>query len=34
MLVNAGGRPAELYSLLARVYSCDDPDSDFAVNNG
>jgi hypothetical protein len=34
VLVNAGGRYAELYSLQARAYSCDDPDSDVAVNNG
>ena len=32
-LVNAGGRYAELYSLQARAYTCDDPDSDVAVSN-
>ena len=34
VLVNAGGRYAELYSLQARTYACDDPDSDIQMNNG
>jgi len=34
VLVNAGGRYAELYSLQARAYACDDPDSDIQMNNG
>jgi ATP-binding cassette, subfamily B, bacterial len=32
--LNASGRYAELYSSQASAYACDDPDTDFAVNNG
>ncbi|MFI9379935.1 ATP-binding cassette domain-containing protein [Kutzneria sp. NPDC052558] len=34
VLVNAGGRYAELYSLQARTYACDAPDSDIQINSG
>ncbi|QUQ65113.1 ABC transporter ATP-binding protein [Kutzneria sp. CA-103260] len=33
VLVNAGGRYAELYALQARAYACDRPDSDIQMNN-